>query len=144
MFFDISPLEMVVLVVLAVVIFGPDKLPKVISEVARFIRKIREFSENAKHEIRSELGPEFADLDLQDLNPKAFLRKQIALHGDDYGRQEIRELSTSISKDTRAAAASVRAVRAQGLDQVVDNQVASAPSADAQSREPSPQSSERN
>ncbi|MER6994193.1 sec-independent translocase [Streptomyces sp. NPDC000410] len=77
MFNDIGALELVALVVLAVLIFGPDKLPKVIQDVSRFIRKIREFSDNAKHDIRSELGPEFKDFEFEDLNPKTFIRKQL-------------------------------------------------------------------
>ncbi|MBT2391010.1 sec-independent translocase [Streptomyces maoxianensis] len=77
MFNDIGALELVALVVLAVLIFGPDKLPKVIQDASRFIRKIREFSESAKHDIRSELGPEFKDFDFEDLNPKTFIRKQL-------------------------------------------------------------------
>ncbi|MCW7942082.1 preprotein translocase [Streptomyces hygroscopicus] len=88
MFNDIGPLELVTIVVIAVLIFGPDKLPKVIQDVTRTIRKIREFSESAKQDIRSELGPEFKDFEFEDLNPKTFIRKQ--LENDGLGLQEIR------------------------------------------------------
>ncbi|GHJ35795.1 sec-independent translocase [Streptomyces sp. TS71-3] len=88
MFNDIGPLELVTLVVLAVLVFGPDKLPKVIQDVTRTIRKIREFSESAKEDIRSELGPEFKDFEFEDLNPKTFIRKQ--LDNDDLGLKELR------------------------------------------------------
>ncbi|MGW0864146.1 sec-independent translocase [Streptomyces sp. NPDC002611] len=88
MFNDIGPLELVTLIVLAVLVFGPDKLPKVIQDVTRTIRKIREFSESAKHDIREELGPEFKDFEFEDLNPKAFIRKQ--LDNEDLGLKEIR------------------------------------------------------
>ncbi|MQY34951.1 Sec-independent protein translocase protein TatB [Streptomyces sp. RB17] len=88
MFNDIGPLELVTIVVLAVLVFGPDKLPKVIQDVMRTIRKIREFSESAKQDIRSELGPEFKDFEFEDLNPKTFIRKQ--LDNDELGLKEIR------------------------------------------------------
>ncbi|GGZ75223.1 sec-independent translocase [Streptomyces echinoruber] len=88
MFNDIGPLELVTIVVLAVLVFGPDKLPKVVQDVMRTIRKIREFSESAKQDIRNELGPEFKDFEFEDLNPKTFLRKQ--LENDDLGLKEIR------------------------------------------------------
>ncbi|MCK8434540.1 Sec-independent protein translocase subunit TatB [Streptomyces sp. D2-8] len=88
MFNDIGPLELVTLIVLAVLVFGPDKLPKVIQDVTRTIRKIREFSESAKNDIREELGPEFKDFEFEDLNPKAYLRKQ--LDNEDLGLKEIR------------------------------------------------------
>lgn len=88
MFNDIGPLELGTLVVLAVLVFGPDKLPKVIQDVMRTIRKIREFSESAKQDIRQELGPEFKDFEFEDLNPKTFIRKH--LDSDDLGLTEIR------------------------------------------------------
>ncbi|MFF9334979.1 sec-independent translocase [Streptomyces albogriseolus] len=88
MFNDIGPLELVTLIVLAVLIFGPEKLPKVIQDVTRTIRKIRDFSESAKQDIRQELGPEFKDFEFEDLNPKTFIRKQ--LDNDDLGLKEIR------------------------------------------------------
>ncbi|MFB7513854.1 sec-independent translocase [Streptomyces sp. NPDC056144] len=86
MFSDIGALELVTLVVLAVLVFGPDKLPKVIQDVSRFIRKVKDFSDSAKEDIRSELGPEFKDFEFEDLNPKTFLRKQID------GNEDLREL----------------------------------------------------
>ncbi|WP_055695449.1 sec-independent translocase [Streptomyces prasinopilosus] len=88
MFNDIGPLELVTLVILAVLVFGPDKLPKVIQDVTRTIRKIRDFSDSAKQDIREELGPEFKDFEFEDLNPKTFIRKQ--LDNDDLGLKEIR------------------------------------------------------
>ncbi|MFI2615841.1 sec-independent translocase [Streptomyces sp. NPDC018584] len=88
MFNDIGALEIVALVVLAVLIFGPDKLPKVIQDISRTVRKIREFSDSAKADIREELGPEFKDFEFEDLNPKKFIRKQ--LDNDELGLKEIR------------------------------------------------------
>ncbi|MEV5969237.1 sec-independent translocase [Streptomyces sp. NPDC051921] len=86
MFSDIGALELVTLVVLAVLIFGPEKLPKVIQDVSRFIRKVREFSDGAKQDIRNELGPEFKDFEFEDLNPKTFIRKQLE------GNEDLKEL----------------------------------------------------
>ncbi|WP_374985981.1 sec-independent translocase [Streptomyces fradiae] len=92
MFSDIGALEVVALVILALLIWGPDKLPQLIQDVSRFIRRIREFSDNAKQDIRSELGPEFKDFEFEDLNPKTFLRKQLAENQD---LKEIQELRSS-------------------------------------------------
>ncbi|MGW0735070.1 sec-independent translocase [Streptomyces sp. NPDC002851] len=88
MFNDIGGLELVTLVVLAVLVFGPDKLPKVVQDVSRFIRRIRDFSDSAKQDIRQELGPEFKDFEFEDLNPKTFIRKQ--MDNDELGLKEIR------------------------------------------------------
>ncbi|WP_326618610.1 sec-independent translocase [Streptomyces decoyicus] len=91
MFFDIGPLELVALVILAVLIFGPDKLPKVIQDVMGFIRKVRAFSDSAKEDIRSELGPDFKDFEFEDLKPKNFVRKHV-LEKDEYGLKDLQEI----------------------------------------------------
>ncbi|MFD3872948.1 sec-independent translocase [Streptomyces sp. NPDC058623] len=89
MFNDIGALELVTIVVLAILVFGPDKLPKVIQDVSNVIRKIRSFSDSAKQDIRSELGPQFKDFEFEDLNPKTFIRKQLTENED------LKELRTS-------------------------------------------------
>jgi sec-independent protein translocase protein TatB len=125
-FFDIGPFKLVALIVLAVVIFGPDKLPKLVSEVMGFVRKVREFSDSAKEDIRKELGPEFKDFEFEDLNPKTFVRKQLAVHGDEFGLSEIKELRNGFGKDAADAAAAVKAVKADPLGQVATDQPAAA------------------
>ena len=98
MFNDIGVLELLTLAIMGMLIFGPDKLPKVIQDASQFIRKVRQFSENAKQDIRSELGPEFKDFEFEDLNPKTFIRKQLTENGDDLGLKEIRD-SFDLRKD---------------------------------------------
>ncbi|RAG84663.1 Sec-independent protein translocase TatB [Streptacidiphilus pinicola] len=138
MFFDISPLEMVVLVVLAVVIFGPDKLPKLVQDAMGIIRKIREFSDSAKEDIRKELGPEYQDFEFQDLNPKTFVRKQMQRHGDEFGLGDIQELKNGFTRDASDAAAAVKSVRNDPLGQVAaeGNGTPAAPAAPATAATP--------
>ncbi|MDT0443173.1 sec-independent translocase [Streptomyces johnsoniae] len=88
MFFDIGSLEFITLIILAILVFGPEKLPKMIQDAANFIRKIREFSDSAKQDIRSELGPEFKDFEFEDLNPRRFAKKHL-LDNDDLGLKEL-------------------------------------------------------
>jgi sec-independent protein translocase protein TatB len=91
-FFDIGSLEFLFLIVLAILVFGPEKLPKMIQDAAGFLRKIREFSDSAKRDIRDELGPEFKDFEFEDLNPRRFAKKHL-LDNDDLG---LKELSSSL------------------------------------------------
>ncbi|MEU9102082.1 sec-independent translocase [Streptomyces sp. NPDC048361] len=105
MFTDIGPMELGTLVILAVLIFGPDKLPKLIQDVSNVIRKVRSFSESAKQDIRAELGPEFKDFEFEDLNPKTFVRKQL-MDNDDLGLAEIRN-SFDLRKDMEEVADAV-------------------------------------
>ncbi|UED84336.1 Sec-independent protein translocase subunit TatB [Streptomyces profundus] len=88
MFFDIGSLEFITLIILAILVFGPEKLPNMIREVVQFVRKIRAFSDNAKQDIRSELGPEFKDFEFEDLNPKTFAKKHL-MDNDDLGLREL-------------------------------------------------------
>lgn len=91
MFFDIGSLEFLVIIVLAILVFGPEKLPKMIQDAARMIRKLRDFSDSAKNDIRSELGPEFKDFEFEDLNPKRFAQKHLLDKNDSYGLRELRD-----------------------------------------------------
>lgn len=69
--------EIAVLVVAALLIFGPDRLPSLARDAARVLRQVREMAQGARSQLKSELGPEFADLDLDALNPKRFVRKHL-------------------------------------------------------------------
>ncbi len=88
-FSDVGVLELATLVVLALVLYGPDKLPEAIRTVSAVIRKFREFSESAKRDVRDGLGPEFEDFEFEDLNPRTFVRKHV-LDGDGMGLEGIR------------------------------------------------------
>lgn len=70
--------EFVVIAFLAVLVFGPDKLPDLARQAGRLARELRKFATNARDELRAELGPEYADLELTDLDPRAIVRKHIA------------------------------------------------------------------
>jgi len=55
--FDLSLTKLMVLAIIAIVIFGPDQLPKVAAQAG--------------------LGPEFQDFDIADLHPRNFVRKHL-------------------------------------------------------------------
>ncbi len=75
--FDLSVLKILVLGVLALVIFGPDQLPKIASQAGRALRDLRRLAESAKADLQDGLGPEFRDFDVNDLNPRNFVRKHL-------------------------------------------------------------------
>lgn len=82
--FDLSIGKILVLAVIALVIFGPDQLPKMAKQAGRTLRDLRRLAEGAKADLREGLGPEFADFEITDLNPKNFIRRQVfdTLDGD--------------------------------------------------------------
>ncbi|MFT3887493.1 MAG: sec-independent translocase [Arachnia sp.] len=77
MLFGIDGAELIFIIVIAVIIFGPDKLPDFARKGARVFVYLRDIANNAKKTISTELGPEYADLELRDLHPKAFIAKQL-------------------------------------------------------------------
>jgi sec-independent protein translocase protein TatB len=75
--FDLSIPKLLVLAVIALVIFGPKELPKIASQAGRALRDLRKIAEGAKNDLREGLGPEFAEFELEDLNPKRFVQKHL-------------------------------------------------------------------
>jgi sec-independent protein translocase protein TatB len=75
--FDLSITKLLVLAVLALLIFGPDQLPKVAAQAGRALRDLRRLADVAKADLKEGLGPEFADFDMNDLNPRNFVRKHL-------------------------------------------------------------------
>ena len=86
--FDLSITKLLVLAVIALVIFGPDQLPKIAAQAGRALRELRRLAEGAKADLREGLGPEFADFDFADLNPRNFVRKHLLDDFDDNDRAE--------------------------------------------------------
>jgi sec-independent protein translocase protein TatB len=83
--FGISGLELVILAVLALLVFGPDKLPGVAQDAGRMVRQLRKMAQEAREEV-SGAFPEFSDLGLDgisDLDPRQFVRKQLLEEKDD-------------------------------------------------------------
>jgi sec-independent protein translocase protein TatB len=68
---------MAVIAFVAVLVFGPDKLPELARQAGQMIRKARAFANSARDELRAELGPDYADLELRDLDPRTIVRKHI-------------------------------------------------------------------
>lgn len=83
MFFDFGPGEVIGLAILAIILVGPDKLPQFAADAAKFVTKVRNFASSATNELKNNLGPGFEDLQPSDLNPKTFIKKQLASALDD-------------------------------------------------------------
>lgn len=90
MFANVGWGEMLVLVVLGLVILGPERLPGAIRWTAGALRQARDYVTNATDQLRDEIGPEFEDLraplselqKLRGMTPRAALTRHL-LDGDD-------------------------------------------------------------
>ena len=74
---DINGPEFVLLLVLAIILFGPERLPELARKAARVLRYVRTMAGTAQEQLSKELGPGFEDLDLRDLNPRTFVQKHL-------------------------------------------------------------------
>ena len=75
--FDVGLLELAVIALVAVIVLGPDRLPDLARQAAQLLHRARGLAHNARDELRNELGPEYADLQLRDLDPRTIVRKHI-------------------------------------------------------------------
>ena len=75
--FDIGLGEFLGIAVVALLVLGPDKLPKFAADAARFIKQVRRMASAAQKDVRRELGPELQGISLDDLNPRTALRKHL-------------------------------------------------------------------
>jgi sec-independent protein translocase protein TatB len=75
--FDLSIGKILVLAVIALVVFGPHELPKMAAKAGKALRELRKIAEGAKNDLREGLGPEFADFEIEDLNPRHFVQKHL-------------------------------------------------------------------
>ena len=62
--------EMGVLLLLALFVFGPERLPGLAKEAGAFLRKTKATLKGLTDDLKTELGPEVGDLDLKSLHPK--------------------------------------------------------------------------
>jgi len=70
MFNHVGWSELIVLAVVGLIVLGPDRLPKAAAEAAKMLRQLRGMARNATADLKAELGPEMADLDLRSLHPR--------------------------------------------------------------------------
>ncbi len=110
--FDLSLPKLLILAVLALVVFGPNELPKMASQAGRFLRELRKIADGAQADLREGLGPEFADFDLTDLSPRRFVQKHLLSDLDEpdlVGAYSDETRQDEVEADSAAAAAAFAA-----------------------------------
>lgn len=74
--FDIGLGEIIALAAVALLIFGPDQLPKAAAQAGRFLRDIRAMATSARQELSDSAGMDEISKDLKsltDLHPKRIM-----------------------------------------------------------------------
>jgi sec-independent protein translocase protein TatB len=115
---DINAPEFLLLLVLAVILFGPERLPDLARKAARLIRYVRTMASSAQEQLSKELGPGFEDLDVRDLNPRTFVQKHLL---DDVEpiiadvKSEITNVGKTVSSSTKDVTASINGAAAKDV-----------------------------
>ena len=76
-FFGINGSEFIVLLVVAAVVLGPERLPRYAQQLARLIKELRRMAQGASAQMRDELGPEFDEIDWRKLDPRQYDPRRI-------------------------------------------------------------------
>ncbi|HET9871623.1 MAG TPA: sec-independent translocase [Propionibacteriaceae bacterium] len=115
--FDVGGPEFLLLLVAAVILFGPEKLPEFFRKAARVVRYLRTAAGSAQEQLSKELGPGFEDIDLRDLSPKTFIQKHLL---DDVEpivadvKQDFAEASAAGSSATKTVNDALNGARSSG------------------------------
>ena len=75
--FGINGSEFIVLLVVAAVVLGPERLPQYAAQLGRLVRELRRMAQGASEQMREELGPEFDDIDWRKLDPRQYDPRRI-------------------------------------------------------------------
>ena len=74
--FGINGTEMIILIVLALIVIGPSRMPEYAKKLGEFVKTFRRKSLDARRAVREDFGDEF-DLDWQKLDPRQYDPRRI-------------------------------------------------------------------
>ena len=74
---DINGGEFLILLVLAVVILGPERLPEYAAKLGKLVRQARAMAESARGQLREQMGPEFDDINWRQYDPRQYDPRRI-------------------------------------------------------------------
>ena len=69
--------EFILLIVLAFIILGPQRMPEYAAKLARFVMQLRRMANEAKVQLKDQMGPEYEDLDWRQYDPRQYDPRRI-------------------------------------------------------------------
>ena len=106
MFSQVGWGEIGVILLLALFVVGPDRLPGLAADAGKGLRQLRIWLKGMTDDLKTELGPELGDVDLASLHPKTFVKKHLLDDWDkddfDLGVDLRAEKDDWLSKEPRA------------------------------------------
>lgn len=77
MTFGLTFEKLLLIGLIAVLIIGPERLPRVAESFARTVRRAGEYIRDTKSKVRNEMGPELDDVDWRKLDPRQYDPRRI-------------------------------------------------------------------
>ena len=75
--FGLSTEKFVILVIIALFVLGPERLPHYATQLAKLVKQLRRMLDGAKNQLASEMGDEFNDVDWRKLDPRQYDPRRI-------------------------------------------------------------------
>lgn len=94
--------ELFVIIILAVIVIGPQRMPEYAAKLARGIRQLRVMADSARSQLREQMGPEFDDINWRQYDPRSYDPRKIV-------RDALREPLEAAWNPVRDELSSVRA-----------------------------------
>ena len=123
--FGINGSEFLVIILVAVIVVGPQRLPEYTRKLTQMVRQLRVFLDNARSQIAEEVGPEMADLDLSSLDPRQYDPRKIVRDALGEDIDAIREDLAHPFRSVGSAAKEMSDDAAQAVNDVVKKDRAS-------------------
>lgn len=107
--FGINGGELIILIVLALLLLGPEKIPEYLRKLREWVHRIRLLAEGAKEQFKEETGTDFDEVDWQKYDPRQYDPRRV-----------IREALSEPIEDLEASLRDAQSTVQDAADTVLD------------------------
>ncbi|OAV59456.1 Sec-independent protein translocase family protein [Enteractinococcus helveticum] len=107
--FGINGGELIILIVLALLLLGPEKIPEYLRKLREWVHKIRVLAEGAKEQFKEETGTDFDEVDWKKYDPRQYDPRRV-----------IREALSEPIEDLEASMLDAKSTVQDAADTVLD------------------------
>jgi sec-independent protein translocase protein TatB len=75
--FDVNGWELILLIVVGILVLGPERLPEYAAKLAGMVRQVRTLATNARSQLKEQMGPEFEDVNWRQFDPRQYDPRRI-------------------------------------------------------------------
>lgn len=111
MFSSVGWGEILVLLLAALVVLGPERLPSAVQWTLKSVRQVRDYASGATNQLREEIGVDFEEIrkplqqlnDLRGMTPRAVITKHLFDGDEKFVQDTINEFTEPIDMFKKAA-----------------------------------------